>query len=314
MTVKPRSRSVCVLGGTGFVGRTLVNQLVRAGYRVVIPTRRRQRHRDMLVFPGVELIGMDVHDERALAAALRGTEAAINLVGILNERGRDGSGFKKVHVDLVAKLLSACQEAGVARLLHMSALKAHAERAPSHYLRTKGQAEQLIRNQAGEIRFTIFKPSVIFGPNDSFTNRFARLLKLMPVLPLACADSRLSPAYVDDVAKAFMTALEDSDTFGRTYELCGPDIYTLGEVVRFVRAQLGLRRAIMPLPRPLGRMQAWVGELLPGKPFSLDNFASLGVAGICGENGFAALGIEPKPMSAIVPSYLSRRRGPRPRL
>ncbi len=313
MVVKPRSRSVCLLGGTGFVGRTLVNELVRARYRVVIPTRRRQRHRDLLVFPGVDLIDMDVHDERALAAVLRGSDAAINLIGILNERGRDGSGFKKVHVELVSKLLSACDAAGVTRLLHMSALKAEATRAPSHYLRTKGQAEQLIRSHPG-IRFTIFKPSVIFGPRDSFTNRFARLLKLMPVLPLACADSRMSPVYVDDVARAFMVALEDSHTIGRTYELCGPDIYTLDEVVHFVRDQLGLKRAIVPLPKGLGRMQAWVGEFLPGKPFSLDNFASLGVAGICGENGFAALGIEPKPMSAIVPSYLSRRRGPRPRL
>jgi len=200
----------------------------------------------------------------------------------------------------------------VTRLLHMSALKAEAARAPSHYLRTKGQAEQLIRSHP-RIRFTIFKPSVIFGPRDSFTNRFARLLKLTPVLPLACADSRMSPVYVDDVARAFAIALEDSHTIGRTYELCGPDIYTLDEVVHFVRDQLGLKRAIVPLPKGLGRMQAWVGEFLPGKPFSLDNFASLGVAGICGENGFAALGIEPRPMSAIVPSYLARRR-PRPRV
>src|SRR5690606_12495194 len=138
MVVKPRSRSVCLLGGTGFVGRTLVNELVRARYRVVIPTRRRQRHRDLLVFPGVDLIDMDVHDGRALAAVLRGSDAAINLIGILNERGRDGSGFKKVHVELVSKLLSACDAAGVTRLLHMSALKAEATRAPSHYLRTKG--------------------------------------------------------------------------------------------------------------------------------------------------------------------------------
>lgn len=314
MTIKPRSRTVCVLGGTGFVGRTLVNHLVRAQYRVTIPTRRTQRHRDMLVFPGVELIGADVHDERALTAVLQDTDAVINLVGILNERGRDGSGFKQVHVDLVAKLLRACRETGVRRLLHMSALKANAERGPSHYLRTKGQAEQLIRNQAADdLRFTIFRPSTIFGPNDSFTNRFAQLLKLMPVLPLACADSRMTPVYVDDVARAFMAALTDSRTFGRTYELCGPDIYTLEEVVRFVREQTGLRRAIVPLPRALGRLQAWTGEFLPGKPFSLDNFASLSVSGVCSENGLAELGIEPQPMSVIVPGYLTRRR-PRPRL
>jgi uncharacterized protein YbjT (DUF2867 family) len=191
--------------------------------------------------------------------------------------------------------------------LHMSALKANADRGPSHYLRTKGQAEQLIRTQAGDVRYTIFKPSVIFGPNDSFTNRFAKLLKLMPVLPLACADARMTPAYVDDVARAFMAALESSRTFGRSYELCGPDIYSLEEIVRFVRQQIGVRRAIVPLPPSLGRMQAWAGEFLPGKPFSLDNFASLSVAGICSEDGFAGLGIDPQPMSVIVPRYLGRR-------
>src|SRR5690606_31812961 len=257
-------------------------------------------------------LGADVHDERALAALLRNADAVINLVGILNERGRDGSGFKHVHVDLVAKLLRACHETGVTRLLHMSALKANADRGPSHYLRTKGQAEQLIRNEARDVRFTIFKPSVIFGPGDSFTNRFATLLKRLPILPLPSADSRMTPAYVNDVADAFMTALEDSRTFGQTYELCGPDIYSLEEVVRFIRRQLGLRRAIVPLPRSLGRMQAWVGELVPGKPFSLDNFASLSVSGVCSENGFAALGIEPQAMSVIVPTYLAPRRATRP--
>jgi len=297
-----------VLGGTGFVGRALAAHLVRAGYRVTIPTRRRQRNRDLLVLPGVELIGADVHDERALAALLGGADAVINLVGILNERGRDGSGFKHVHVDLVAKLLRACHETGVTRLLHMSALKANADRGPSHYLRTKGQAEQLIRNEARDVRFTIFKPSVIFGPGDSFTNRFATLLKRLPILPLPSADSRMTPAYVNDVAAAFMAALDDSRTFGQTYELCGPDIYSLEEVVRLVRRQLGLRRVIVPLPKSLGRLQAWVGEFLPGKPISLDNLASLSVAGVCSENGFAALGIEPQALSVIAPTYLAPRR------
>src|SRR5690606_11318174 len=152
-------------------------------------------------------------------------DEVINLVGILNERGRDGSGFKRVHVDLVAKLLRACHDTGVTRLLHMSALKANADRGPSHYLRTKGQAEQLIRNEARAGRVTIFRLSVIFGPEASFTNRFAKLLKRLPILPLACADARMTPVYVNDVARAFMAALDDSRTFGRTYELCGPEIY-----------------------------------------------------------------------------------------
>jgi uncharacterized protein YbjT (DUF2867 family) len=306
MTVKAPPRSICVLGGTGFVGRAIVNRLVRLGYRVRIPTRSRQRHRDLLVFPGVDLIFADVHDERALAQLVDGCDAVINLVGILNERGHDGSGFKRVHVDLVEKLLRTCTDAGIDRLIHMSALKANADRGPSHYLRTKGQAEQLIKNQSGDdIRYTIFKPSVIFGPGDSFINRFAGLLKALPILPLACTDARMSPVYVDDVALAFVAALEDSHTHDRTYELCGPDIYSLAEIVEFVKRQLRIRRAVVPLPRPLGRLQAVVADyLIPGKPFSVDNFKSLTVAGICSDNGFGSLGIAPRAMTTIVPAYL----------
>src|SRR5690606_6904962 len=144
--------------------------------------------------------------------------------------------------------------------------------------------------------------------DDSFTNRFAKLLKRLPVLPLPSPDSRMTPVYVGDVAQAFAYSLENSHTFGQTYELCGPDIYSLEEVVRFVRRELGVRRAIVPLPKSLGRLQAWVGEFLPGKPISLDNFASLSVAGVCSENGFATLGIEPQALSVIAPTYLAPRR------
>ncbi|MBN1240961.1 MAG: complex I NDUFA9 subunit family protein [Gammaproteobacteria bacterium] len=313
MTVKPPPRSICVLGGTGFVGRAIVNQLVRLGYRVRIPTRSRQRHRDLLVFPGVDLIVADVHDERVLARLVAGCDAVVNLIGILNERGHDGSGFKHVHVDLVEKLLRACNDADVDRLIHMSALKANADRGPSHYLRTKGQAEQLVRNQSGDIRYTIFKPSTIFGPGDSFTNRFAGLLKVLPVLPLPCADARMSPVYVEDVALAFVRAVEDGHTSGRTYELCGPEIYSLGEVVGFLKRQLRIRRAVVPLPKPLGRLQAAVADyLIPGKPFSIDNFESLSVAGVCSENGLTNLGIAPKSMATIVPAYLGRTTRPAP--
>jgi uncharacterized protein YbjT (DUF2867 family) len=306
MTVKRPYRNVCVLGGTGFVGKALVNELVRRDYRVTIPTRSRQRHRELLVFPGVDVVTADIHDERVLTHLVTGADVIVNLVGILNEKGHDGGGFKHAHVDLVEKLLRACSEAKVGRLIHMSALKANAERGPSHYLRTKGQAEQLIRAQRdGDLRYTIFKPSVIYGPGDSFINRFAGLLHKLPVLPLACADARMSPVYVDDVALAFLTAIEDSRCEDRIYELCGPDIYSLGEIVDYVKRQLRLRRAIWPLPKPLGRLQAAVADYaIPGKPFSLDNFASLGVAGVCGDDGFANLGIVPRAMTTIVPGYL----------
>ncbi|HEU4616835.1 MAG TPA: complex I NDUFA9 subunit family protein [Gammaproteobacteria bacterium] len=315
MTVKPASRTVCVLGGTGFVGRVLVNDLVRAGYRVRVPTRNPHRNRDLLVLPGLELPAADVHDERTLARLLARCEAAVNLVSILNERGHDGSGFRRVHVDLAAKVVRACHEAEVGRLLHMSALKANAERGPSHYLRTKGQAEQAVKSQSGEsIRYTIFRPSTIFGANGGFVQQFARLLKAAPVLPLPAADARMAPVFVDDVARAFLVALENGHTQNRTYELCGPDIYSLEELVRLIRQELGLRRAILRVPKFLGRLQAWASDyLVPGKPFSLDNFRSLSVSSVCTENGLAALGIEPRSFETLLTTFFDTARGrPRP--
>jgi len=307
MAVSSGRGTICVLGGTGFVGRTLAAKLTRDGYSVRIPTRNRQRARKLLVLPGLELVQADVHDADQLASVLAGADAVINLVGILNERGHDGSGFQRAHVELVEKLMAACRKLGIERLIQMSALKANAERGASHYLSTKGQAEQSIKRHASEnFRYTIFRPSVIFGPNDSFCNRFARILRISPVLPMARLDARFAPVYVGDVAEAFVRALDDSRSFGQTYELCGPDIYTLEEILRYLCRELDIKRAIVKLPSPLGRFQAWVCEyLVPGKPFSRDNYRSLAVASVCRENGFAAFGIVPKRMQPIVASYLN---------
>lgn len=313
MAAPQRSRHVCILGGTGFVGRHLTAELVRRGDRIRVPTRNRQRNRGLLVLPGVELVQTDVHSEHALRRLVGGSDAVINLIGILNERGHDGSGFHAAHVALVEKLVAACHDTGVSRLIQMSALKANAERGPSHYLRTKGQAERVIRQLAGgEIRYTIFRPSTIFGPDDSFANRFARLLKLAPLLPLPQADARFAPVYVGDVVAAIVRALRDSATFDKAYELCGPEIYSLGEIVTYIRNLLGLRRWIVPVPKPLGRLQAAVADyLVPGKPFSIDNFNSLTVASVCTDDGLKALGIEPTPMSTVLPAFLDggRARG-----
>jgi NADH dehydrogenase len=297
--------AVCVLGGTGFVGRVLAARLAREGYAVRIPTRNRQRARDLLVLPGLELVQADIHDSAQLTLLLRNCSAVINLVGILNERGSDGSGFRHAHVELAEKLMAACRRSGVRRLVQMSALKANAERGPSHYLRSKGEAEQVIQNQAGEnIQYTIFRPSVIFGPGDSFFLRFARILRRTPILPMAGLNARFAPVYVGDVAQAIAQALPDNRSFGQTYELCGPQVYTLEEILRFVCHELAIRRALVNLPQALGRLQAWIGEWLPGKPLSRDNLRSLTVASVCRENGFAAFGIAPRAMESIVRSCL----------
>jgi NADH dehydrogenase len=299
------SGAVCVLGGTGFVGRVIAAKLAREGLTVRIPTRDRQRARDLLVLPGLELVQADIHDAAQLTALLRDCAAVINLVGILNERGSDGSGFRHAHVELAEKLMAACRRSGVRRLVQMSALKANAERGPSHYLRSKGEAEQVIQSQAGEnIQYTIFRPSVIFGSGDSFCLRFARILRKTPVLPMAGLNARFAPVYVGDVADAIVRSLPDNRSFGQTYELCGPEVYTLEEILRFVCRELGIRRALVNLPQSLGRLQAWIGEFLPGKPLSRDNLRSLTVASICRENGFGAFGIVPRPMEPIVRACL----------
>lgn len=296
---------VCIVGGTGFVGHCLTTRLVTRGIRCRVLSRHPQRHRDMQVLPGVRLYHSNVFDQEALAVHFADCDAVINLVGILNEN-RSG-GFHRAHVELVGKIMGACKDARVSRLLHMSALHADRERGPSRYLFTKGEGEELAHSQP-QIKTTSFRPSVIFGPGDSFFNRFADLLKLLPgPFPLACAEARFAPVYVGDVAEAFVRALHNTATWDQHYDLCGPQAFTLRELVGYTAKRLGLKRPIIGLGDSVSRLQAHVFGQLPGKPFSYDNYLSLQVDSICEENGFAELGIEPKAIDSIVPFYLSGR-------
>lgn len=298
-----KTRNLCVLGGTGFVGRQLLNQLTPGGHRIKVLTRRPERHRDLRVLPTVELLEADVHDPVVLRETFRGCDAVINLVGILNEAGQ---GFAAVHVKLPRKIAQACKEAGVRRVLQMSALHADAANGSSHYLRTKGAGEDLMHAAAADgLQVTSFRPSVIFGPRDSFINRFAGLLRLAPYLfPLACPDSRFAPVYVGDVARAFIIALENGATIGNRYDLCGPRVYTLREIVELTAREFGLRRKIIGLNDTLSRWQARLFEFVPGKPFTLDNYRSLQVDSVChGDNGLLQLGITPTSLEAVLPRY-----------
>jgi NADH dehydrogenase len=308
MTARTPRRRVCILGGSGFLGRRLAQRLDAAGVIARIPTRSGFRHRDLTVLPNIELVTADVHDETTLGRVLAGCDAAINLVGILNEKGSDGSGFRRAHTELCERLVRAASARGVRRLLYVSALKADADYGPSHYLRTKGAAERAVSaGAASGIHFTIFRPSTMFGPGDSFLFRFEKLLRLTPILPLARADARFAPVYVEDVADALLSTLWNERSYERVYELCGPEIFTLAEIVRFVAQHGGRQRAVLPLPAPLGKLQAVIGGWLPGKPFSLDNYRSLGVPSVCAEDGLAALGIEAHALTAVMPRHLERR-------
>ena len=291
---------IVILGGTGFVGRHLLARLSGRGHRLVVPSRNRDCHRDLLVLPDVQVVNADVHDQATLTNRLIGADAVINLVGILNERGRSGAGFERAHVELTATLIAACKAAGVHRLLQMSAL--NAGRGKSHYLRTRGEAEALVR--ASGLRWTLFQPSVIFGPGDGLFERFAALLRLLPVLPLARPQAKFAPVYVGDVVSAIVHCLHDPATVHQAYELYGPDTMTLAQIVRYTARQLDARRVVVGLPDALGRLQALAMDFVPGKPFSTDNFLSLQVDSVGGIDGLYRLGIPRTPVDAVVPRML----------
>ena len=302
------THKICLLGGTGFVGKRLAMRLSEAGHDVVILTLHRERQRDLLVLPTVRLVQGDVYDPEFLRKQFEGRDTVINLVGILNEKGRDGRGFARVHTELPSMIVEACRQTGVTRLLHMSALHA-SPAAPSHYLRTKALGEDAVhRAENPDFHVTSFRPSVIFGPGDSFLNRFAGLLRLTPgVFPLACPQARFQPVYVEDVVRAFVESLDNHKTFGQRYDLCGPKVYTLREIVEYVARLIGKRVCIIGLNDALSYLQAATLEFVPDKPFSLDNYRSLKVDSVC-EQGFPAVfGITPASLEQIAPAYLTPR-------
>lgn len=294
------ARQLVILGGTGFVGSYLVPRLAAAGHRITVLSRNREQHRALGVLPQVSVRSADVYDDAVLRSEFAGADAVINLIGILNDGG--GHTFQRAHVELTRRVIAACSASGVGRLHQMSSLKAG--QGLSHYLRTRGEAEVLVKSSP--LNWTIYQPSVIFGAGDGLVSRFAALLRVMPVFPLARATARMAPTYVGDVVEAIARCVT-SDTLGahRSFELYGPQVLTLGEIVRAIRDAAGRRTLILPLPDSLGRLQAQIAGLLPGKPFSLDNFRSLRTDSVGKVDGYAALGIEPQPFIEWLPQLLS---------
>ncbi len=296
--------TIAILGGSGFVGSHLCARLAKDAHNIRVITRNYERHRDLLVLPNLDIVESNPNDLPSLTQALKGCDVVINLVGILNEHSHDGSGFRRAHVEFPRKVIEACRANGIQRLLHMSALGADIN-GPSHYQRTKGEGEQLVL--ASGLNVTTFRPSVIFGPGDSFLSRFAKLLRFSPLIfPLAVPDARFATVYVLDVVEAYARAMDNSATHGQSYELCGPHEYTLRQLVRYVSKITETPRLIIPLPHWASHLQADIFEYLPGKPFSRDNYLSTLVPNVC-KNPFPAIfGITPTPLEEIAPGYLGK--------
>jgi uncharacterized protein YbjT (DUF2867 family) len=301
-------RRLLLLGGTGFVGRALCERLAERGcdMRITVPTRRLANAKLVQPLPTVDPVECDVHDDAQLARAVDGHDAVVNLVAILHGREAD---FQRVHVELARRLAAACANAGVTRLVQVSALGVGAQ-APSLYLRSKTQAEELLR--AAPLQLSVLRPSVIFGADDQFLNLFASLQRVLPVMPLAGAAAQFQPVWVHDVAQAIVRCLDMPDTIGQTYACAGPQVYTLAELVRLAGRLAGHERWVLPLPEGVGRLQARAMELLPGQPLmSSDNLLSMRVPNVATGDlpGLPELGIRPTALEAVAPSYLSPGKG-----
>ncbi|HET9044265.1 MAG TPA: complex I NDUFA9 subunit family protein [Burkholderiales bacterium] len=294
---------ICVLGGSGYIGRHIVAKLVAGGHRVVVPTRRRERARHLIMLPTVDVVQADIRDPVALERLLAHCDAAINLVGVLQSRNGQpyGPAFAAAHVELPKRLVAACLAAKVPRLLHMSALKAAAD-APSQYLRSKADGEAAIVAARAQLATTIFRPSVVFGPEDAFLNLFARLQRVLPVLFLASPDARFQPVYVGDVAETFVRALDEDESHGKAYDLVGPKVYRLRELVAYAGQVSGHPRPIVGLGERLSYLQAWLMELAPGKLMSRDNYYSMKLPNT--SEAKLPFGIHATPLEAVAPVYL----------
>ncbi|MDA8261116.1 MAG: complex I NDUFA9 subunit family protein [Betaproteobacteria bacterium] len=342
-------KNILVIGGTGFLGSAIVRELARrpasADFRFSLPTRRQARAKHLTVLPTAELVEADVHDPAALTRLMQGQDAVISLVGILRggepgrlppsplpgEGGDDGSprggsgnvagpalgrpgdrapygaGFARAHVELPRKIAAAAKAAGVRRVLHVSALKAAAD-APSGYLRSKAAGEAALK--AAGLDLTIFRPSVIFGPGDAFLTLFARMARIAPFFPLAGADARFQPVWVEDVAAAVADSLHHAESIGATYELCGPKQYSLRELVGHAAAVAGHPRLVIGLPQAVAWLQAWAMEFIPNGPLTRDNIRSMRVPSVCDGGCTLPFGRRATALEIVAPTYL--RPYPRP--
>ena len=303
-------KRVVIVGGSGFIGSAIANRLCAADISVLIPTRRRSRAGHVLLLPNADVFEADVHDPAALARLFEGADAVVNTVGVLHSRPGTpyGPDFARAHVELPQKIVTACRAAGVARRVHISALGADAN-GPSEYQRSKAAGEHAIEAAGPDIAWTILRPSVVFGRGDSFLNLFADLARMFPVLPLTGASCRFQPVYVEDVAEAVYQSLTRPDAAGQTFELAGPTVYTLRQLVEYVSALIGKPRPVLGLPEGIGMVQARLMEFAPQPLMSRDNVRSMRVDNVASGEP-QPFGLTPTALEAVAPGWLGTA-GPR---
>jgi len=296
-----RIKKITVLGGSGFVGSSLIAKLDAAGYAVTVLTRKREAAKHLILLPNVNVVECNVLEAQTLKQALKGADAVINLIGILHQSRR--LRFDVMHHQLPLQIARTCVDLGIKRLIHMSSLQASAN-APSEYLRSKAAGEAALASYAKQLNITIFKPSIIFGRDDRFVNLFASLVKCLPFILLAKPNAKFQPIWVEDVASCFASSIQNSLTYGQTYELAGPKVYTFRALVRQIMQTFGIQRPIIGLGDRLSYAQGFMMECLPVQLMSRDNVRSMQVDSVSA-NAFPALfAIDPAPMEAIIPEYL----------
>lgn len=297
-------KRILLLGGTGFIGSSVAEQLTRHGVAVTIPTRDRERARHLLMLPTIDVVAADVHDRAQLDRLVRGQDAVVNLIGTLH------GDFERVHVRLPHAVAEACARHRVPRLIHMSALNA-GEGAPSTYLQSRGRGDaavNTIASQTPALKTTIFRPSVVFGQHDRFLNLFAGLVRFSPFIPLGSPGAQFQPVWVEDVARAIVMSLDNAATYGRAYPLTGPDVFTLRELIELVMSATESHRYIVPLGSALSRFQAFIFEHLPGKLITRDNVRSMSIANVS-DTPFPAIFGAAHSIENIVPAYLANNHG-----
>tara|TARA_B100001250_G_C19741884_1_gene763450 strand:+ start:69 stop:956 length:888 start_codon:yes stop_codon:yes gene_type:complete len=293
--------NITILGGTGFVGMSIINSLAKTEDNITVITRNREKNKKILVYPRVKLIEGDIHDAEALSSYTKNTDVIVNLVGILNEKGHSGKGFRKTHSELARNILNVCKSNNINRILHVSALNANSK-GNSHYLRTKGEAESYLMTYGKRFsNVTIFKPSVIFGKNDSFILRFSNLLNFMPyIFPLACHEVKFAPIYVEELSEFIVNSINNTKSFNKIYNLCGPKIYTLKEILELIISVKKRKIKVIPLSKKLSKLKAVIMEFIPGKPFSVDNFNSCQTDSVCNSDYNFYSDLE-----TIIPTYIN---------